>query len=82
MEVQDEGPGIPREEQSRIWEKFFRGSGVAGFSVTQGTGLGLAVVKTLVEAQGGHVGVSSEPGRGAVFWFDLPAVDSTTSAPS
>jgi signal transduction histidine kinase len=75
VEVQDEGPGIPPEELDRVWEKFFRGAGVEGLSVTQGTGLGLAVVKTLVEAQGGTVGVWSEVGRGARFWFELPAAE-------
>ncbi|HEU5317406.1 MAG TPA: GAF domain-containing sensor histidine kinase, partial [Chloroflexota bacterium] len=73
VEVEDSGPGIPPEEMDRVWEKFFRGAGGEGFSVAQGTGLGLAVVKALVEAQGGRVGVWSEPGKGARFWFELPA---------
>ena len=73
IEVQDEGPGIPPHEQARVWEKLFRGSGVAGLNVVRGSGIGLAVVKALVEAQGGRVGLESDTGRGARFWLDLPA---------
>ncbi len=73
VEVEDAGPGIPPDELDRVWEKYFRGAGVEGLSVTQGTGLGLAVVKTLVEAQGGKVAVWSEVGKGARFSFELPA---------
>ncbi|HEU5370074.1 MAG TPA: PAS domain-containing sensor histidine kinase [Ktedonobacterales bacterium] len=73
LEVQDEGPGIPIQEQDRIWELFYRvpeievisGSGV-------GLGLGLYLCKTLVERHGGQVGVESAPGQGACFWFTLP----------
>jgi two-component system sensor histidine kinase KdpD len=71
IEVTDEGPGIPEEEQQRIWEKLYRGQKRGGPSA--GSGIGLAVVKTLVEAQGGHVGLESKPGQGARFWFELPA---------
>ena len=60
VEVQDEGPGIPPQEQPRVWEKLYRGSGVAGLNVVRGCGIGLAVVKALVEAQGGRVGLQSE----------------------
>jgi signal transduction histidine kinase len=73
VEVADRGPGIPLEEQARVWEKFYRGSDVAGLSGARGSGIGLAVVKALVEAQGGRVGLESEPGEGATFWFELPA---------
>gem|GEM_PF-4398620 len=74
IEVQDFGPGIPRDEQHRIWEKLYRGRCVAGMNVARGSGLGLAIVKTLVEAHGGRVGVESAPGAGAQFWLELPAV--------
>jgi signal transduction histidine kinase len=73
VEVQDEGPGIPPQEQPRVWEKLYRGSGVAGLNVVRGCGIGLAVVKALVEAQGGRVGLQSESGRGSRFWVDLPS---------
>jgi signal transduction histidine kinase len=75
VEVIDQGPGIPQREQARVWEKFFRGSDVAGFNRVPGSGIGLAVVKALVEAQGGRVGLESTPGQGATFWFELPAAD-------
>jgi signal transduction histidine kinase len=70
VEVQDAGPGIPPEEQWRIWEKFYRGTTAPPGA--RGTGIGLAVVKAVVEAQGGTVGLESAPGRGSRFWFDLP----------
>jgi signal transduction histidine kinase len=73
VEVKDRGPGVPAREQERIWEKFYRGHGVAGLNVARGSGIGLAVVKALVEAQGGRVGLASTPGSGACFWLDLPA---------
>jgi signal transduction histidine kinase len=75
VEVQDRGPGIPQEEQQRIWERLYRGQGVAGRNVARGSGIGLAVVKALVEAQGGRVGVESAPGLGSRFWFELPAAE-------
>jgi len=73
IEVQDRGPGIPPDEQARVWDRFFRGAGVAGMNVARGSGIGLAVVKALVEAQGGRVGLESAPGQGSRFWFELPA---------
>ncbi len=74
VEVEDCGPGIPEAEQGRVWEKFYRGGDAAtGPNATAGAGIGLAVVKALVEAQGGRVGLESAPGAGSRFWFDLPA---------
>jgi signal transduction histidine kinase len=73
VEVQDQGPGIPADEQPRVWDKFYRGVAVSELNVARGTGIGLAVVKTMVEAQRGRVGLQSVPGEGACFWFELPA---------
>jgi signal transduction histidine kinase len=73
VEVQDEGPGIPLQEQARVWEKLYRGTEVAGLNVVRGCGIGLAVVKALVEAHGGRVGLESEAGQGTCFWFALPS---------
>ena len=72
VEVVDAGPGIRLDEQRRIWERFYRGRGVAELNVARGSGIGLAVVKQLVEAQDGRVGLESRPGFGSCFWFELP----------
>ncbi|MGH2368881.1 MAG: ATP-binding protein, partial [Chloroflexota bacterium] len=72
VEIEDCGPGLPPEEQPHVWESFFRGTGVAGLNVAPGSGIGLAVVKALVEAHGGRVGLESTPGDGACFWFEVP----------
>ena len=69
IEVGDTGPGIPEGEQSQVWDRFFRGQ--AGRSVA-GSGIGLAVVKELVEAHGGTVAVHSSPDSGARFVVRLP----------
>ncbi|HEU5441600.1 MAG TPA: PAS domain S-box protein [Ktedonobacterales bacterium] len=71
--VRDYGPGLRPEEQPRIWELFHRAAGVevqSGSGV--GLGLGLHICKTIVERHGGQVGVESEVGHGATFWFTLP----------
>jgi signal transduction histidine kinase len=78
----DQGPGIATSEQARIWEPFYRGQGVAGLNVARGSGIGLTVVKALVEAQGGRVGLDSTPGRGATFWVELPSPPGGGSASS
>ncbi len=67
FEVTDDGPGIPAEYQERIFEKFFRLPGAKG----EGIGLGLYISREIVAAHGGEMGVESEPGRGARFWFTL-----------
>lgn len=71
VEVADRGPGLRPDAQERVWEKFYRGDQELR-SLHRGTGLGLAVVKHLVELHGGRVGVRSAPGQGATFWFTLP----------
>jgi two-component system sensor histidine kinase KdpD len=69
--VADRGPGIDDFEQSLIFEKFYRGRDQR--LQVQGTGMGLAIAKAIVEAHGGKIGVTSQPGHGSVFYFTLPA---------
>ena len=69
ISVADRGPGIDSIEQGMIFEKFYRGRGQRGL---QGTGMGLAIVKAIVEAHGGTVGVTSQLRNGSVFFFSLP----------
>jgi signal transduction histidine kinase len=71
LSVADNGDGIPREDQARIFERFYRVE--KGRARTSGgTGLGLAIVKHVAEAHGGRVELESAPGRGAVFRITLP----------
>ncbi|HUG83223.1 MAG TPA: HAMP domain-containing sensor histidine kinase [Euzebya sp.] len=70
ISVRDDGPGIDPSHLQQLFQPFDRlGAEVTG---VQGTGLGLALTKKLVEVMGGAIGVDSAPGRGATFWFDLP----------
>ncbi len=68
--VADRGPGIDDLEQSLIFEKFYRGRNQR--LQVQGTGMGLAIAKAIVEAHGGQIGVTSQLGHGSVFYFTLP----------
>jgi signal transduction histidine kinase len=69
LRVRDSGPGIPADELPRIFDRLFRGD---TSRAERGLGLGLSVVKAIVEAHGGQVEVSSEPGHGSVFTVHLP----------
>jgi two-component system phosphate regulon sensor histidine kinase PhoR len=71
IRVRDEGMGIPAEEQSRIFQKFYRGSEAKELKV-KGTGIGLAMVRHIVEGHGGEIRVDSAPGRGSTFTILLP----------
>ncbi len=73
VDVEDTGVGISKEEQERIFERFYRGEHPLVLA-TSGTGLGLSIVKTLVEMHHGQIWFSSsgEPGKGSVFSFSLP----------
>jgi two-component system sensor histidine kinase KdpD len=70
VSVADRGPGIDDFEQTLIFDKFYRGKNER-YRV-QGTGMGLAIAKAVVEAHGGTIGVTSQVGHGSVFWFTLP----------
>jgi two-component sensor histidine kinase len=71
LEVVDHGIGIPRTEQSKIFEKFYRVSDPLVHN-TKGSGLGLSLVRHVVEAHGGRVWVDSAPGKGSKFSIELP----------
>ncbi len=70
IRVEDSGPGIPAEEQTRIFEKFFRASNRP--QGVEGTGLGLAIVKSVVDSHQGRVWVESKAGEGSAFVVILP----------
>jgi len=70
LSVTDRGNGIAEEEQSKVFDKFFRGR--SSRDNIMGTGLGLSIAKGIVEAHGGKIWVTSEPGKGSVFSVALP----------
>ena len=73
FEIKDTGPGIPLDEQSHIFEKFYRGSNV--LVEPKGSGLGLAIVKSIVESHQGRVWAESVLGKGSTFIVVLPAYE-------
>jgi len=71
--VKDSGPGIPPEDLSHVFERFYRAD-KSRQREQGGTGLGLAITRSLVESQGGRIRVESQPGEGAAFIIELPEV--------
>jgi signal transduction histidine kinase len=71
--VADRGPGVVADQAERLFEPYYRAPATAGVG-KDGVGLGLSIVKSIVEAHSGEVGVESRRGGGARFWFSLPAV--------
>jgi signal transduction histidine kinase len=76
VSVEDDGPGIPSDVVPQLFQRYTRAPGAdAG-----GTGLGLLIVREIVEAHGGAVGVESTPGQGSRFWFRVPAGETSLPA--
>ncbi|QDT41548.1 Phytochrome-like protein cph1 [Gimesia alba] len=75
--VQDNGIGIPEKEQQRIFEPLKRAVNASDY---EGTGLGLSMVKRIIEAHQGQVWVESEPGEGSTFFFTIPQANSYTAS--
>ena len=79
IDVEDDGPGIPRQEQRRVFERFYRGSDQV-VTRTQGSGLGLAMANLVVRTHGGKIRLQSAPGEGSCFTIDLPALPDAAAA--
>jgi signal transduction histidine kinase len=73
VSVADRGPGVSAEQADRLFEPYYRAPETTG-STKDGVGLGLSIVKSIVEAHGGTVGLDNRRGGGARFWFSIPSV--------
>ncbi len=78
ISVTDTGPGIAPERQHELFEPFNRLDAEGG--IIEGTGIGLAITRELVEHMHGQIGVNSQPGHGATFWFTLPVANTNATA--
>jgi two-component system, OmpR family, sensor histidine kinase KdpD len=78
--VKDQGPGIPPNELSRVFDKFYRGTS-RSIKGKDGTGMGLAISRGIIEEHGGRIWAESPPGSGATFAFRLPVETKNVSQP-
>jgi len=69
--VTDHGPGIPSQERGKIFQQYYRLG--AKSNAQDGVGLGLWVVRVIIEQHGGVVGVEEAPEGGSIFWFTIPS---------
>jgi signal transduction histidine kinase len=80
IQVTDQGPGIPDEFRSRIFQKFSQADS-SDTRAKSGTGLGLSICKAIIEQMGGTIGYETQVGRGSTFYFELPqAIDAASLA--
>jgi two-component system sensor histidine kinase SenX3 len=77
LRVEDRGPGIPRSDREKVFDPFYRGAD-ARRSQTPGSGLGLSLVRHVVEAHGGRVELGGGQGGGAVVTLELPSMEAGT----
>jgi two-component system, OmpR family, phosphate regulon sensor histidine kinase PhoR len=77
FEVEDRGVGIPRREQKRIFDRFYRVDSLLTRE-TEGSGLGLSIAQRIVQAHDGWISVDSVPGKGSTFRIHLPKADDAT----
>jgi signal transduction histidine kinase len=80
IEIHDTGVGVAPEHLSRLFERFYRADPARSRDDGGGTGIGLAIARSIVEGHGGRITATSEPGRGATFIFDLPAAHAAVPA--
>jgi signal transduction histidine kinase len=81
VSVADRGPGVSLDQVDRLFQPYYRAPETADSS-KDGVGLGLSIVKSIVEAHGGDVGIENRRGGGARFWFSIPTVGRAASAKS
>jgi signal transduction histidine kinase len=81
LSISDTGPGIPREAQANLFQPFYQAHRIPEIG-TQGLGLGLSIVKQLVELHGGTISIESRVGEGAAFRIRLPAECPSNPSPS